>query len=587
MRKVFIILSLLTAAAILSSTELRVSTVIIEGNRLISDGEVISIIRTKVNTVYNQKTAIDDCQTIAEYYGEKGFVNVRVLYPEAVPISSDEVRVHFYIEEGNIYTITGIEITGNSYISTDRLTQETGFRTGSEYPLDFINTYMTRVIDFYASRGFLFARTELDSIVVSRESLSYDAGNSNEELEEGNEIVPLTVYITIDEGRYCRFENFIFRGNKVTKDNTLMRISGLDRLELFSLDNLQLAEENVRRKEYIRDFSIIPLNYQTILLETEEDRMTHIYGMLGYDSSQPEGQNKLTGFINLKLLNLYGSDRSLSFFWRQLRTDRQSIEFRYFEPGPFNYPVAAELSLYRETADSTYILTTIESDIYYYSLKNKYGIHLGLDNISPGTRRDEIIETVSYNKGGVFWRHNSEDYYLNPTKGIGFYAGQYFITHKEKDGRVNKQATEISWRQYNRVFSSLTQIRPVVFMLSVNGNQIQNKELQDYEQYTLGGINNVRGFREEQFSGYRVIWSNLELRYLLTRRSRFFLFADYGYVQLTDGETVINDLLGVGFGLRLDTRLGLFGVDYGFSHSENRWMHPLDGMVHFGLEARF
>jgi len=75
----------------------------------------------------------------------------------------------------------------------------------------------------------------------------------------------------------------------------------------------------------------------------------------------------------------------------------------------------------------------------------------------------------------------------------------------------------------------------------------------------------------------------MEFRYLLGKDTRFFLFTDYGYVE--NSFYRYGKLFGFGFGLRIATRLGLFGFDYGFGYQE-RLRNPLEGIVHFGIETK-
>lgn len=555
-----------------------VRSIIFAGNTHLSDRELEAEIRTRKGGIYSQRTAIDDASLISELYDENGYPFVHITYPEAVPVSPEKVDLYFYIDELQHLVINTVFISGNSYISTDRIRQETGLDRMRDLNLSSIDDYMVSIVELYASRGFLFTETHLDSVVVNTKQAAEAAADRHNTKAD--------VYLSIDEGRFSRFENFIFEGNDVTRDNTIMRISGLDRMETYSLANLQAAEENVRAKEYIRDFSLVPVNHETLLLRTEEDRMTNMSGMIGYDNTRDEASERITGFINLKLLNLYGTDRTLGFSWERLRPERQSVKLHYYESGPANLPLAGELSLYRETVDSTYILTSIDSEVFYYSLRNRVGLYLGTDDIFPGTRRPIIIEQRSYKKAGLFWRYNSIDRHLNPTQGMEFHIRHYYILHRQQGKWTNKQANEINWRHFIELYGGSADLRPLILKLSLKANTIQDRNLSDYEFYSLGGINNIRGFRESQFEkGIRVFWSNLELRYLFERRSRFFIFADYGYIEERD--RTLNDLLGVGFGIRVQTRLGLIGIDYGFSHSSRSWMHPLDGLVHFGLETRF
>ncbi len=557
-----------------------VRNILFQGNSYLSDTELESGIRTRIGSIYDQSTAIDDASLISDIYREKGYPFVEISYPEAVPVSPEEVDVHFYVNELEQFQINRIIINGNAYISTERIEQETGINRINGLKLSDIDSYMVAIIELYASRGFLFAETHLDSVVVNNEH------SANKTDIDTHNIINAVAYISIEEGKFSRFHNFIFEGNEVTNDDTIMRISGLDRMEVFSLSNLQAGEENVRAKDYIRDFSIIPINHETLLLITEEDKMTNMSGMIGYDNTRDNTSERITGFINLRLLNLYGTDRSLGFSWSRLRPERQSVELSYSESGPANLPIAGDIKLYRETVDSTYIMTSIDAEVFYYSLRNKIGLYLGSDDIFPGTRRPIIIDQRSYKKGGLFWRYNSLDHRLNPTQGMEFHVRHYYILHRYSGEWVNKQATEITWRHFIEIFRGNVDFRPLVFKISLNSDIIQDRDLQDYEYYSLGGINTIRGFRESQFDrGIRVFWSNFELRYLFERQSRFFIFIDYGYVEEQD--RALSDLFGVGFGIRIQTMLGLIGVDYGFSHSTNTWMHPLDGLVHFGLETSF
>jgi outer membrane protein assembly factor BamA len=78
---------------------------------------------------------------------------------------------------------------------------------------------------------------------------------------------------------------------------------------------------------------------------------------------------------------------------------------------------------------------------------------------------------------------------------------------------------------------------------------------------------------------------NLEYRYLLGRRSRAFVFADAGMYQRRERDRglIREDKIGYGFGIRLETRLGVMGVDYGLARGDDL----IQGKVHVGLVNRF
>ena len=115
--------------------------------------------------------------------------------------------------------------------------------------------------------------------------------------------------------------------------------------------------------------------------------------------------------------------------------------------------------------------------------------------------------------------------------------------------------------------------------------------IQTYDLIKMGGATSLRGYREQAFWGSRVVWGNLEYRYILTREGRIFLFLDGGYYE---DEEVTREFLprefppktflpGYGFGISLDSSLGLFGFAYGLGKGDS----PFEGKVHFTLKSEF
>ena len=101
----------------------------------------------------------------------------------------------------------------------------------------------------------------------------------------------------------------------------------------------------------------------------------------------------------------------------------------------------------------------------------------------------------------------------------------------------------------------------------------------------LGGSATIRGHREEAFLATQASWMNLEWRLLLGRRSRAFLFADLGALKEsgTDGGGAWLLPVGYGAGLRLESRMGQIGLDYGLARGES----PGQGKVHLRVANEF
>jgi outer membrane protein insertion porin family len=91
--------------------------------------------------------------------------------------------------------------------------------------------------------------------------------------------------------------------------------------------------------------------------------------------------------------------------------------------------------------------------------------------------------------------------------------------------------------------------------------------------FRLGGAATLRGYREGQFSGSRLVWMNLEYRFLVAPRSFFYGFVDAGYILQPDIVTAHltaseQSKIGYGIGVRMDSALGLIGVSFALGEGD-------------------
>ena len=539
--------------SIILNAELRIGEIKFEGNKLISDKDLSTSISSSTGSIFNQTLLNKDAKYISEYYSNKGLYNIKVHAPKIITHSPTRIDVIFQIEELSEIPITNISFMGNSYITDSKLSS---ILPKYDLSLSELAGTLETLAKYYAENGFLFADVKLDSLL-----------NTNDQF---------TAFIKIDEGKFFQLTEYIFKGNKTTRDETLIRISRLGRINDITPAILQQAANNIQQKRYIKNCDLIPLDHNKLLFQVEEDRMSLISGILGYDNSK-EDNNRITGWVDLEFMNLYGTDRSLALNWQNLSADINSIELKYHESGFSHYPVNADILVYRQEVDSTYIRSKFESEMYYYDLFNRYGIFFGMEDIFPGSRKPAIINKTSFNKLGILWEMTELDNILNPSSGTKIYLRYYYIFNSVNKKDLRKQAVEIKWAKYFNIGKNF------VLGFDVNANVIENKQLTEFEVYELGGAKSLRGFNENIFSGFRVGWSDLEFRYIFGHNSRLFVFGAYGYVENQNYK--YSDLFSFGFGLRTQTKIGLLGIDYGLGIQNGEMRNPLDGIIHISIET--
>jgi outer membrane protein insertion porin family len=193
---------------------------------------------------------------------------------------------------------------------------------------------------------------------------------------------------------------------------------------------------------------------------------------------------------------------------------------------------------------------------------------------------------------GLNIKIDTRDDYYAPTEGILF-NNSYKYSSKKILGPANyitaDTKTDVSLQRFEFDFSIFRQIvSRQIAALSIHARELEGSEFEVSDLYFLGGTNSLRGYREQQFEGNRVAWSNLEYRYLLSRRTYALIFFDAGYY-LRDADAVHNTprvssfLTGYGFGLSLETSLGVLGVSFALGKGDSF----SQGKIHFGITNEF
>jgi outer membrane protein insertion porin family len=123
-----------------------------------------------------------------------------------------------------------------------------------------------------------------------------------------------------------------------------------------------------------------------------------------------------------------------------------------------------------------------------------------------------------------------------------------------------------------------------VLLLGFHGRDCEGDAIEIGDCYRLGGTLSLRGYRENQFPGTRIAWTNTEYRFLLGGASSFYGFFDSGYFYLPDltgsGAPLLQDTrYGYGVGIRLETSLGIIGVSLAYGQGDSF----ADGKIHIGL----
>jgi len=461
------------------------------------------------------------------------------------------------------------------------------FLIGTPYsPHDF-EAASNRIIESLENEGFPFAKVKILSVRFKQ--------------DETEEKFLAEINLAIDRSNLSRIDVIEVKGNSKTKDYVIARNLRIDKGELYSQELIDKVPARLNRLKYFEPVQA-PSYYinskgEGVLSISVKEKVTNSFdGIVGYiPPAAKEAKGYFTGYISISLRNIIGTERNAAFRWQQENRYSQELEIKYLEPWLFDFPVNISGGLVQRKQDTTYIQRKYELFIDYLATNELSG---GISFSSESTIPFESqyagfsVYNSTMNSTGLSFKYDGTDDFYAPTEGIVlrnnykyslkriFGPEKYLTSNIQR--KLNYQRLEFDLEMYYQIF--IRQIAAFrIFARELRGSAFEISDL-----YYLGGTRSLRGYRERQFSGNRIIWNNLEYRYLLSRRSYGFIFMDMGYyLRNEEKERNISGSsgfkTGYGFGLNLETGLGVLTVSYALGKGDSF----SDGKIHFGIINEF
>jgi outer membrane protein insertion porin family len=328
-----------------------------------------------------------------------------------------------------------------------------------------------------------------------------------------------------------------------------------------------------------------------LLLRVTEGPTNSFDGILGYLPAPPSGgEATVSGFVAVSMRNLFGSGRRFNARWQ--RDDRSSRELsvRYLEPWIAGVPVNGEVGFRQRQQDSLFVKNSIDvaAELMISEVLSA-GVSASWDRLIPaGDTLDQRHGRTSAIGLGAFLRYDSRDDRICPTSGIR-YGTDIQVGQRKRTPVPGRQETSGSIQRYGIDLELFVPVsRRQVVAVAVHGRQVRTAEPEEGEMERFGGTHTLRGYRENEFAGTNVVWSNLEYRFLLGRRSFLYGFADVGYYSRPADERLARAALeslksGFGIGLLTETPLGHLGVSFALGRGDGIG----SGKIHVGLMNEF
>jgi outer membrane protein insertion porin family len=229
--------------------KLKLRKIEFEGNQAFSDDELREGFRTKTwrwysyatswfdhSGTYSEPLFIQDLNGVQKKYGDAGYLQVQLGEPNVVP-SPEGIDVTVSIEEGRLFRVGEIDVTGDETVDIEALRPLLKLEQGAVFNRSFLSEDVRALTDHYGDRGYYFASVTPQTRVLP----------DQEEVD---------VAFQIRKGPLYFIREIDISGNTITVDPVIRREVQIAEGQLYSQRQVNLSRARIEQLGFFEEVNV-------------------------------------------------------------------------------------------------------------------------------------------------------------------------------------------------------------------------------------------------------------------------------------------------------------------------------------------
>lgn len=252
----------------------------IVGNDLFTDEKLLSQFELTTGGIftfftddnkYNSDTLEKDLETLTSYYKDRGYLEFKINSTEiSLANNEEDIYITIVIEEGEIYTVSEIDILGDFTLDVDMLRSMIPLKAG----------------DTYSAAAMAFAEEQIKSL-LGVYGYAFAEVRTIPEVSKDTPEAKLIVLVEPGERHYV--DRITFEGNTSTNENVLRREVRVQEGGSLSSTLVERSKIRLQRLPYIENVQVETVKKEgttdraDVMFKIKERSAAQISGGLGYN----------------------------------------------------------------------------------------------------------------------------------------------------------------------------------------------------------------------------------------------------------------------------------------------------------------
>jgi len=522
---------------------------------------------------YSKQKLQADLEALRSFYQNRGYLEFQIESTQvSISPDKDEVYVTINLNEGNKFSVSGVQIAGELVVSEPELRRLLAVKPGDTFSRSAMQVSVKNMSERLGIDGYAFANV-----------------NAVPDIDRAKNTVAFTFYV--DAGRRVYVRKINIGGNPKTRDEVIRREFRQVEGAWYDGTRIERSKVRVRRLGYFEEGSV---NIETppvpgttdqvdIELSVAEKNTGNLLAGVGYSSNEGVVFN-----ASVSQQNIFGSGNALALAINTSSINR-TISLTYTEPYWTVDGVSRTLELYNKNIDPTG-LSVAQYSSSTLGAAVGFGVPVSeIDTINYGFR-------VEHTSLSLF--DNSPPVYFQFVQDFGYVTNSYIASA----GWSRDTRNDILYPTFGRLQSALVEVGlpfgdlayyklqyinqsfwPVyddfVLMLRADlgyGDGLSGKPFPFFKAFYAGGVGSVRGYETgslgprdiygNTLGGKRKIVGNAELFYPILkgeRSVRISGFFDLGQVYVNGFQPQFENFrYSAGVGLAWNSPIGPLKFSY-------------------------